>query len=73
MVPIGTKAKYESTDGWTLFQNIEEFDVAAVRNIGMSNAATTQYTLDGRIAGPDYKGIVLERMPDGSVRKAIKR
>lgn len=73
MVPIGTKAKYESTDGWKLFQNIEEFDVAAVRNIGMSNAATTQYTLDGRIAGPDYKGIVLERMPDGSVRKAIKR
>ena len=73
MVPIGTKAKYESTDGWKLFQNIEEFDVAAVRNIGMSNAATTQYTLDGRIAGPDYKGIVLERMPDGSVRKVIKR
>ena len=73
MVPTGTKAKYESTDGWKLFQNIEEFDVAAVRNIGISNAATTQYTLDGRIAGPDYKGIVLERMPDGSVRKAIKR
>ena len=73
MVPIGTKAKYESTDGWKLFENIEEFDVAAVRNPGMPNAVTTQYTLDGRLAGPDYKGIVLERMPDGTVRKSIRK
>jgi hypothetical protein len=73
MVPIGTKATYEGTDGWNLFESIEEYDVAAVRNTGMPNAITTQYTLDGRIARPDYKGIVLERMPDGSVRKVIKR
>ena len=73
MVPTGTKAKYESTDGWKLFKNIEEFDVAAVRNPGRPNAVTTQYTLDGRLAGPDYKGIVLERMPDGTVRKSIRK
>ena len=73
MVPTGCKTIYEGTAGWNLFENIEEFDVAAVHGIGMSNAVTTQYTLDGRIASPDYKGIVLERMPDGSVRKVIKR
>ena len=73
MVPTGTKAKYEGTDGWKLFENIEEYDVAAVRNSGMPNAVTTQYTLDGRLAGPDYKGIVLERMPDGTVRKVIRK
>jgi hypothetical protein len=73
MVPTGTKAKYESTDGWKLFENIEEYDVTAVRNAGMTNAVTTQYTLDGRLAGPDYKGIVLERMPDGTVRKSIRK
>ena len=73
MVPTGCKTIYEGTAGWNLFENIEEFDVAAVHGIGMSTAVTTQYTLDGRIASPDYKGIVLERMPDGSVRKVIKR
>lgn len=73
MVPTGCKTKYESTAGWNLFENIEEFDVAAVRNPGRPNAVTTQYTLDGRLAGPDYKGIVLERMPDGTVRKSIRK
>ena len=73
MVPAGTKSIYESTDGWNLFENIEEYDVAAVNGIGLSNAATTEFTLDGRPAGPDYKGIILVRMPDGTVRKELRK
>ncbi len=73
MVPTGCKSIYESTAGWSLFENIEEFDATSVQGIGLSKAAATYYTLDGRPAGPDYKGILLERTPDGSVRKVIKR
>ena len=73
MVPAGTKSIYESTDGWNLFENIEEYDVAAVNSLGFSNAATTEFTLDGRPAGPDYKGIILVKMPDGTVRKELRK
>ncbi len=73
MVPTGCKSTYQTTAGWSLFENIEEFDATSVQGIGLSNAAATYYTLDGRPAGPDYKGILLEQTPDGSVRKVIKR
>jgi|GEM_PF-7094762 len=69
MVPAGSRATYQNTDGWNLFQNIEEYETSEVGIIGQDAAGIRRYTIDGRAATPQTKGIVIEQMPDGTIRK----
>ena len=50
-VPIGTKEKYQVTDGWKLFKNIEEFDPgedpSEIDGILTSGKSFDVYTITG--------------------------
>ena len=57
-VPIGTKAKYESTIGWKYFRNIVEFNPLGIENVSNTDETTDiVYDLSGRRLDKPRKGI----------------
>ncbi len=77
-VPIGTKVNYEKVDPWRNFWNIEEGDYEAtsgINDIVHSSEAdiveVNRYDVSGKPVSKDYKGMVIIRYSDGSIRKQI--
>lgn len=79
-VPKGTKAKYETTDGWKLFNRIVELD--ADSNIpteinempAETNAMAKEcYNMNGQRIGSGQQGLNIVRMSDGSVKKVLNQ
>ncbi len=58
-VPTGTKAKYQSTEGWKNFQNIVEFDPSALgKHVTMdADKDAPVFDLFGRKLSQPRKGI----------------
>lgn len=48
-VPIGCMAKYENTDPWRRFWNIQEFDAAGIRDVADSDSDLKIAVCDGNI------------------------
>ena len=76
-VPAGTKEKYQGTDGWKEFTNIQEVDMTGIEAVtaeGVSNADITDiYDLNGRRSDALQPGVNIVKMSDGTTRKVIKR
>ena len=76
-VPAGTKEKYQGTDGWKEFTNIQEVDMTGIEAVtaeGVSNADITDiYDLNGRHRDALQPGVNIVKMSDGTKRKVIKR
>ena len=85
-VPRGTKEKYQSTYGWKSFREIIEFGPTDELIIGTEgtivsigdvkekkNGVATVYDLNGRPVTGTKRGLQLQRMADGSVRKVMKQ
>ena len=76
-VPAGTKEKYQGTDGWKEFTNIQEVDMTGIEAVtaeGVSNADITDiYDLNGRRRDALQPGVNIVKMSDGTTRKVIKR
>lgn len=65
-VPAGTKAKYEATPAWNLFENIVEMDMEPVENgetVDFAEEIDEDTNLDGNVVGDIYYNISDE---DGS-------
>ena len=65
-VPAGTKAKYEATPAWNLFENIVEMDMEHVENgetVDFAEEIDEDTNLDGNVVGDIYYNISDE---DGS-------
>lgn len=58
-VPIGTKAKYEATPAWNLFQNIVEKDYSSINEMvqPLGTASPVIYNLSGQKLTAPKKGI----------------
>lgn len=70
LVPIGTKKIYEVTKGWNKFSRIEESELAnAIFDAKSEKIIEKRFNLDGTVASPSDKGIIIEKYKDGSIRK----
>lgn len=77
-VPIGTKVNYEKIAPWRNFWNIEEIDYNTTTGIKdvVDPDKSTLYEIDrfdvsGKHVSKDYKGLVIIRYSDGSMKKQI--
>ena len=77
-VPIGTKTEYEKMDPWRNFWNIEEIDYesfSGIKDVVCSDESTLEETdrfdISGKHVSKDYKGLVIIRYSDGSIKKQI--
>ena len=74
-VPVGTKATYEQTAGWSQFKTIVE-DEAISSSINTQKATSRQikgiYTLDGRPAQAQRKGMLIIKQANGETKKVIR-
>ena len=77
-VPIGTKVNYEKVDPWRNFWNIEEGDYEATSGINDivhssegNIVEVNRYDVSGKHVSKDYKGLVIIRYSDGSIKKQI--
>lgn len=77
-VPIGTMVNYEKVDPWRNFWNIEEIDYNTTTGIKdvVDPDKSTLYEIDrfdvnGKPVSRDYKGLVIIRYSDGSIKKQI--
>ena len=79
-VPKGTKAKYETTDGWKLFNRIVELDAdgnipTEIDEMPAETNATAKecYNMNGQRIGSEHQGLNIVRMSDGSVKKVLNQ
>ena len=72
-VPLGTKEKYQNTDGWKLFLNIVEQNLSGINAIREEGHSYNTYDLFGRMRTEEKKGINIVRKPDGSAIKVLKK
>lgn len=75
-VPKGTKALYESTDGWRQFFNIQEGDpttgiVSAKDDV--NKVEVSRYDIKGQRLNAPRKGINIVRYSDGTTEKIVVR
>jgi len=73
-VPTGSLGAYKAAFVWQDFFNIDEQD-AAVMGIEVqkdgNSTVTASYTLGGQRTAGTQRGLLIQRMSDGSVRKVI--
>ena len=74
-VPEGTLRAYKRHPVWRNFRNIIEFDATSVelKPADAGSRVVQRYDVSGRAVGADYKGLMLERMDNGDVRKVLIR
>lgn len=74
-VPKGTLAAYQEAEGWKNFWDIREIDESGIDDAAVVDEKVEigRYDLQGRRVGEDYRGMVIVRFSDGSVRKTIVR
>ena len=57
-VPVGTKAKYEATEGWKEFKNIVEMDPSGIATVLTEQKANeTIYNLSGQRFATPRRGL----------------
>lgn len=77
-VPKGSLSAYQNADGWKNFWDIREGDgseesgIEEVR-ISSERQEIGRYDIQGRKVSEDYKGFVIIRYSDGSVRKILNK
>lgn len=77
-VPKGSLSAYQNADGWKNFWDIREGDgseesgIEEVR-IPSEKQEIGRYDIQGRKVSEDYKGFVIIRYSDGSVRKFLNK
>lgn len=71
-IPKGSKAKYESTEGWNNFWNFKEFDPIGIDKVSEEKSANfISYTLDGQRNKTAKKGVNIIRMSDGTTKTIV--
>jgi hypothetical protein len=75
-VPKGTKALYESTDGWRQFFNIQEGDpttgIVSTKD-DVNKVEVSRYDIKGQRLNAPRKGINIVRYSDGTTEKIVVR
>ena len=75
-VPKGTKALYESTDGWKQFSNIQEGDpttgIVSTKD-DVDKVEVSRYDTKGQKLNVPRKGINIVRYSDGTTEKIVVR
>ena len=75
-VPKGTKALYESTDGWRQFFNIQEGEpttgIVSTKD-DVSKVEVSRYDIKGQRLNAPRKGINIVRYSDGTTEKIVVR
>jgi len=73
-VPQESLELYKVADGYKDFFNIRGIDMSGIDDVQSvaANEVVARYTIDGRAATSQTKGLVIERYSDGSVKKVIK-
>lgn len=57
-VPVGTKSKYEATEGWKDFKNIVEIDPSGIATIhSEKNGYGAVYNLSGQRLAAPHRGL----------------
>ena len=72
-IPIGTKEKYKSTEGWKEFVFIEEGMPSGISGVSTSATAAEKerYNLDGKRLSEPQRGINIIRKSDGTTKKVV--
>ena len=69
IVPNGTKALYETTDGWKEFQHISQSGTSRVESIPVDETSETMiYNLNGQQVKTPQKGILILRNGKNTIR-----
>ena len=74
-VPKGSLSAYQNAYGWKNFWDIREGEYSGIEDTAVTPEKTEvgRYDLQGRKVGEDYRGMVIVRFSDGSVKKTIVR
>lgn len=74
-VPRGSKDAYSAHSEWGKFWAINEGIPTDILDVvdKVENRVIQSYDMSGRECKADFKGIVIQRMKDGTVRKILKR
>lgn len=74
-VPKGSLSAYQNAEGWKNFWDIREGEYSEIEDTAVTSEKTEvgRYDLQGRKVGEDYRGMVIVRFSDGSVKKTIVR
>lgn len=77
-VPKGSLSAYQNADGWINFWDIREGDGSEESGIEEDRISSERqeigrYDIQGRKVSEDYKGFVIIRYSDGSVRKILNK
>ena len=71
-VPKGCKSLYQQTEGWKLFQTIEEKEPSGIDFATTDRTAPALfYSVSGRQVSQSQKGLNIIRTADGTVRKVM--
>lgn len=74
-VPKGSLSAYQNAYGWKNFWDIREGEYSGIEDTAVTPGKTEvgRYDLQGRKVDEDYRGMVIVRFSDGSVKKTIVR
>ena len=76
-VPNSSLEKYKQADGWKNFWNLEGIEAgdSAVDGVMTDDNKTEigRYDINGKAVDADYKGIVIVRYSDGTVKKILNK
>lgn len=74
-VPKGSLSAYQNASGWRNFWDIREGEYSGIEDTAVTPGKTEvgRYDLQGRKVDEDYRGMVIVRFSDGSVKKTIVR
>lgn len=70
LVPAESVDLYKNTSEWNKFYNIDTSGIDTVLNDG-NTTVKARYDLQGRSVNDNFKGVVIEILSDGTVRKRI--
>lgn len=74
-VPVGTKAKYEATEGWKDFANIVESEElgTAIDNVKSADGTQTFFSIDGKQLQQPQRGLNIIRTGNGEAKKVLMK
>lgn len=72
-VPKGMATEYKSSNNWSYFKNIVEFDPTGIDKVTTSTNAkeVSRYSVNGQRLSAPTKGLNIVKYSDGSVKKVV--
>lgn len=74
-VPKGSLAAYQAAEGWRKFWDIREVESSGIEEAEVDNniQEVGRYNLQGQAVTDDYRGLIIVKYSDGTVKKVLNK